>query len=50
MNIQELNNGFFRLTSENGILDTRNNEVYSEVVTKEKNIRYFKSVDTETTV
>lgn len=43
MNIEELTNGYFKLTAENGVLDTRNDFLYSEVITKEKNIKFFKA-------
>lgn len=37
-----LNNGMVLLSAEGGIIDTRNNALYSEVVVKEKSVRYFK--------
>lgn len=42
-----LKNGMVLLSSERGIIDTRNNALYSEVVVKEKSVRYFKEADTK---
>ena len=41
----ELKNGYVKLTSENGVKDTRTEAVYSEVVVKEKNERFFVEVE-----
>lgn len=45
MNAIELKNGMVRLTSENGVKDTRNGKVYSEVVVKTADVKHF--VDAE---
>lgn len=41
MNIENINN-IVRLTSDNGIIDIRNNKIYSEVIINLKDIKYFK--------
>lgn len=41
MNIENVNN-IVKLTSGNGIIDIRNNKVYSEVIINQKDIKYFK--------
>jgi hypothetical protein len=49
MNIKELKNNYVKLTSANGILDIRDNRVYSEVVCKPENVKYYKDNVIETT-
>lgn len=41
MNIQDLGNGYSRLTAPNGVVDKRTGVVYSEVICKNKDIGYF---------
>lgn len=41
MTIIDLKNGYFKLTSPNGVKDIRTQNVYTEVVVKEKHIKYF---------
>lgn len=41
MTIEDLHNGFFRLTATNGVKDIRNGVIHSEVVCKENNIKFF---------
>lgn len=49
MNTKELKNNYIKLTSANGILDIRDNRVYSEVVCKPENVKYYKDNVIETT-
>lgn len=49
MNTKELKNGYIKLTSPNGIVDIRDNRVYSEVVCKPENVKYYKDNIIETT-
>lgn len=41
MNKKQLRNGMWKLTSKNGIRDTRNGQEYSEVICKEEHIDFF---------
>lgn len=41
MNKEELSNGMVRLTAPNGIKDTRNGNIYSEVECKKENVKYY---------
>ena len=43
------NKNYIKLISDNGIVDTRDNRVYSEVICKPKNIKYYKDNVIETT-
>lgn len=47
MKIEELKNGLVRLTGDYGIKDIRTERIYSEVICKEKNIRFFSDADEE---
>ena len=38
-------NGKYRLTSEYGVIDTRVNHWYSEVIIKEEDVKYFVDSD-----
>ena len=49
MNTKELKNNYIKLTSANGIVDIRDNRVYSEVVCKPENVKYYKDNVIETT-
>lgn len=49
MNTKELKNKYIKLTSANGIVDIRDNRVYSEVVCKPENVKYYKDNVIETT-
>ena len=49
MNTKELKNGYIKLTAKNGIVDIRDNRVYSEVVCKPENVKYYKDNVIETT-
>ena len=49
MNTKELKNNYIKLTSPNGIVDIRDNRVYSEVVCKPENVKYYKDNVIETT-
>ena len=42
---EELENDFVKLTADNGVMDRRTNRVYSEVICKERNIRFFSDAD-----
>lgn len=49
MNAETLKNNYVKLTSANGIVDIRDNRVYSEVVCKAENVKYYKDNIIETT-
>lgn len=42
MNTIDLKNAYIKLTSINGIIDIRNNRLYSEVICKPESIKYYK--------
>ena len=44
MNIEDLHNGFFRLTASAGVVDIRTGIVHSEAVVLASSIRFFKEV------
>lgn len=44
MNIEKLNNGYVRLTADKGIRSKVTNEVYSEVVCKEEDIKLYEVI------
>ena len=44
MNIEGVKEGYVRLSSPNGIVDTRNGDVFAEVIVKEKSAKFFKEV------
>lgn len=46
MIIEDLHNGFFRLTAQNGVLCIPTGYVYSEVICKEKDIGKYRGVET----
>lgn len=43
MTITNLMNGYFRLSASNGVIDTRDGTIYTEVIVRERQIKYFKS-------
>lgn len=43
MKIEDLGNGYSRLSADNGIIDIRTDKIYSEVIVKNEYIRYFKA-------
>lgn len=45
MNIEGVREGYVRLSSPNGIVDTRNGDVFAEVIVKEKSAKWFKEVE-----
>lgn len=45
MNIEGVREGYVRLSSPNGIIDTRNGDVFAEVIVKEKSAKWFKEVE-----
>lgn len=45
MNIEGVREGYVRLSSTNGIVDTRNGDVFAEVIVKEKSAKWFKEVE-----
>ena len=45
MNIEGVKDGYVRLSSPNGIIDTRNGDVFTEVIVKEKSAKWFKDVE-----
>lgn len=47
MNIEGVREGFVRLSSRNGIIDTRNGDVFAEVIVKEKSAKWFKEIEEE---
>ena len=49
MNTKELKNDYIKLTAKDGIVDIRDNRVYSEVVCKPENVKYYKDNVIETT-
>lgn len=50
MNIEGVREGYVRLSSPNGIVDTRNGDVFAEVIVKEKSVKWFKEAEEETRV
>ena len=47
MNIEGVREGYVRLSSPNGIIDTRNGDTFAEVIVKEKSAKWFKEVEEE---
>ena len=45
MNIEGVREGYVRLSSPNGIVDTRNGDVFTEVIVKAKSVKWFKEVE-----
>lgn len=45
MNIEGVREGYVRLSSPNGIIDTRNGDIFAEVIVKEKSAKWFKEVE-----
>lgn len=45
MSIEGVREGYVRLSSPNGIVDTRNGDVFTEVIVKEKSVKWFKDVE-----
>lgn len=45
MNIEGVRDGYVRLSSPNGIIDTRNGDVFTEVIVKKKSAKWFKEVE-----
>lgn len=45
MNIEGVREGYVRLASPNGIIDTRNGDTFTEVIVKEKSAKWFKDVE-----
>lgn len=43
--IEGVKEGYVRLSSPNGIVDTRNGDVFTEVIVKEKSTKWFKDVE-----
>ena len=42
MKTEKLNNGKVRLSSPDGVIDTRNGQWYSEAIVKYENVKFFK--------
>lgn len=47
MSIEGVKEGYVRLSSPNGIVDTRNGDVFAEVIVKEKSAKFFKEAEVE---
>lgn len=47
MNIEGVREGYVRLSSPNGIIDTRNGDTFAEVIVKEKSAKWFKEIEEE---
>lgn len=47
MNIEGVKEGYVRLSSPNGIVDTRNGGVFAEVIVNEKSAKFFKEAEVE---
>lgn len=47
MRIEGVREGYVRLSSPNGIIDTRNGDVFAEVIVKEKSAKWFKEIEEE---
>lgn len=45
MNIEGVREGYVRLSSPNGIVDTRNGDIFAEVIVKENSAKWFKEVE-----
>ena len=46
MNIEGVREGYVRLSSPNGIIDTRSNgDIFAEVIVKAKSAKWFKEVE-----
>ena len=45
MNIEGVREGYVRLSSSNGIVDTRNGDIFAEVIVKENSAQWFKEVE-----
>lgn len=45
MNIEGVREGYVRLSSPNGIVDTRNGDIFTEVIVKENSAKWFKEVE-----
>lgn len=45
MNIEGVREGYARLSSPNGIIDTRNGDIFAEVIVKENSVKWFKKVE-----
>ena len=45
MNIEGVREGYVRLSSPNGIIDTRNGDIFAEVIVKENSAKWFKEVE-----
>lgn len=45
MNIEGVREGYVRLSSFNGIIDTRNGAIFAEVIVKENSAKWFKEVE-----
>ena len=45
MNIEGVREGYVRLSSPNGVVDTRNGDVFTEVIVKAKSVKWFKEVE-----
>ena len=45
MNIEGVREGYVRLSSPNRIVDTRNGDVFTEVIVKEKSAKWFKDIE-----
>lgn len=47
MSIEGVKEGYVRLSSPSGIIDTRNGDVFAEVIVKEKSAKFFKEAEVE---
>ena len=45
MNIEGVREGYVRLSSPNGIVDTRHGDIFAEVIVKENSEKWFKEVE-----
>lgn len=47
MNIEGVREGYVRLSSPHGIIDTRNGDIFAEVIVREKSAKWFKEIEEE---
>ena len=45
MKIEGVREGYVRLSSPNGIVDTRNGDIFAEVIVKKNSAKWFKEVE-----
>lgn len=50
MNIEGVREGYVRLYSPNGIIDTRNGDIFAEVIVKANSAKWFKEVEDKSSI